>query len=175
MTTTTKARATKKTDAKGGDPIEFVIKELESLLTGGNAHADFDQAVKGVSHALLGKVPEGSAYSIWQLTEHIRIAQWDILEFSKNQDHVSPPWPEGYWPKDPEPPDAHAWKKSVDRIREDRDEFIALLKKAGSGIYSTFSHGDGQSLFREALVIADHTAYHTGEIILLRRILKDWH
>lgn len=157
------------------DHTQFVITELESLLNGGNAHADFDQAVKGVKHEILGKVPKGSAYSIWQLAEHIRIAQWDILEFSKNQDHKSPGWPEGYWPKDPEPPDSQAWKKTLDSIQADRKAFIALLHKAGTEIYKPFSHGEGQSLFREALVIADHNAYHTGEIILLRRILGDWH
>jgi uncharacterized damage-inducible protein DinB len=156
------------------DHIFFVIKELEDLLDGGNAHATFDRAVRGVPADLQGKVPKGSAFSIWQLVEHMRIAQWDILEFSKGADHQSPKWPDDYWPKDPAPPDAHSFKKTLDSIAADRKAFIALLHKAGEKIYTPFPHGDGQSLFREALVIADHNAYHTGEIILIRRILGNW-
>jgi len=156
------------------DHLSFVIKELEDLLEGGNAHATFDKAVKGVSADLQGKIPRGSAYSIWQLVEHMRIVQWDLLEFSKGPDHQSPPWPEGYWPRNPVPPDAHSFKKTLDSIAADRKAFITLLRKAGENIYTPFPHGDGQSLFREALVLADHNSYHTGEIILLRRILGDW-
>src|SRR5258707_11489721 len=152
----------------------FVIDELEILLEGGKAHATFEHAMKGLPTAALGEVPEGSAYSIWQLVEHIRITQWDILEFSKGPGHKSPGWPDEYWPKDPAPPNAHALKKSLEQIVSDRKAFIALLSEAGESIYKPFPYGDGQSLFREALVIADHTSYHTGEIILLRRILGAW-
>ncbi len=152
----------------------FIIEELEMLLEEGNAHATFEKAIKGLPLPLLGKVPDGSAYSIWQLVEHIRITQWDILEFSKGPGHKSPGWPDEYWPKDPAPPNAHALKKSLEQIVSDRKAFIALLSEAGESIYKPFPYGDGQSLFREALVIADHTSYHTGEIILLRRILGAW-
>lgn len=156
------------------DPIHFVISELGELLEKGNAHAPFEKAVKDVPQKLLGVVPEGSAYSIWQLVEHIRITQWDILGFSRDADHVSPKWPDEYWPKDPAPPDAHAWKKTLDQIAADKKAFIALLHKAGAEIYTPFSYGDGQSLFREALVLADHNSYHTAEIVLTRRILGNW-
>jgi len=152
----------------------FVINELEELLNEGNAHASFEKAVKDVPPALQGKVPKGSVYSIWQLVEHIRIAQWDILQFSKGPGHKSPSWPDAYWPKDPVPPDGHAWKRALQQITADRQAFIALLRKAGDEIYATFRYGSGQSLFREALVIADHNSYHTGEIILLRRMLDNW-
>lgn len=156
------------------DPIDFVIAELKELLETGNAHAPFEKAVMDVPPQLLGVLPEGSAYSIWQLTEHIRIAQWDILEFSRNPDHVSPAWPDEYWPKDPAPPNAQSWKKTLDQIAADKKAFIALLHKAGAEIYTPFPYGDGQSLFREALVLADHNSYHTAEIVLTRRVLGAW-
>jgi hypothetical protein len=160
--------------SSAADPIHFVISELEELLEKGNAHAPFEKAVKDVPQKLLGVVPEGSVYSIWQLTDHIRITQWDILEFSRDPDHKSPKWPDEYWPKDPEPQDAHAWKKTLDQIHADRKAFIALLHKSGAEIYTPFPYGDGQSLFREALVLADHNSYHTAEIVLTRRILGNW-
>lgn len=155
-------------------PAAAVIHELEAALNGGNAHASFDDAVKGVNQKLLAEVPDGLPYSIWQLVEHIRITQWDILEFSRNHNHASPAWPEGYWPKEKAPAHAADWQRSLDRIAADKKAFIGLLHQAGEGIYTPFPHGDGQSLFREAVLIIDHTSYHTGEIIVLRRLLLDW-
>ena len=143
-------------------------------MNGGNAHASFEDAVKNIPENQLGVIPEGLPYSIWQLTEHIRIVQWDLLEFSRNPRHKSPKWPEGFWPKDPAPPDKQAWKRSMEQIRADRKAFIDLLHDAGEDIYTPFSYGDGQSLFREALVLADHTSYHSGEILVLRRLLGNW-
>jgi hypothetical protein len=181
-----------KTTTSGKGHTAAVIKDLTAALNGGNAHASFDDAVKGVRHDLLGVVPEGLPYSIWQLVEHIRITQWDILEFSRDPKHVSPDWPTGYWPKEKAPAQAKDWKQAIDRIEADRKAFVALLEKAGEGskagggatagdgatagesMYDPLPHGDGQSLFREAVLIIDHTSYHTGEIIILRRLLKDW-
>ncbi len=151
-----------------------VMRWLAEALNGKNAHASVEEAVENVPEGLMGLVPEGLPYSIWQLVEHIRITQSDILEFSRNQDHVSPPWPEGYWPKEKAPGHATDWKRSVDGIVADRKAFIDLLRKAGEKIDEPFPWGDGQSLFREAVLIIDHTSYHTGEIIVLRRLLKDW-
>jgi hypothetical protein len=151
-----------------------MINELETLLNKGGAHASFDEAVAGLPFDALGQVPGGLPYSIWQLTEHIRIAQWDMLEFSRNPDHKSPPWPEGYWPKEPAPPDTQAWKKTLHQITADRKAFVALLHKEKENIHTPFPHSDGQSLFREALQIADHNAYHTAEIIVIRRLLGNW-
>jgi hypothetical protein len=150
------------------------IQDLEKALTGGNAHASFDDAVRDLPHDLLGNIPNGLPYSIWQLVEHIRITQWDILEFSRNPHHTSPHWPDDYWPQEKAPAKSVDWKKSLDQIAADRKAFIALLHKAGEEIYTPFSHGDGQSLFRQAVLIVDHTSYHTGEIIVLRRLLKSW-
>ena len=156
------------------DHTAYVIRQLEELIRKGNAHATFDDAVEGASSDIIGNVPSGLPYSLWQLVEHIRITQWDILEFSRNPKYQSPAWPEGYWPKSPAPAHAADFKKSVQRVAADREEFIALLHTAGEGIYEPFAHGDGQSLLREALLIGDHTSYHTGEIIVVRRLLNDW-
>ncbi len=154
--------------------MDATIKQLEALRNGGNAHASFEDAVKNISHELAGTVPDGLPYSLWQLIEHSRIVQWDILEFSRDAQHKSPDWPSGYWPKEAAPAHAGDLKKSIDKIEADRKAFIGLLHKAGDQLHTPFPHGDGQTLFREALLIGDHTSYHTGEIILLRRILDDW-
>ena len=107
------------------------IRWLEEALDGKNAHASFEEAVANVPERLLGAVPEGLPYSIWQLVEHIRITQWDILEFSRNPDHVSPEWPKGYWPKEKAPGHAMDWRRSIDGIVADRKAFIALLREGG--------------------------------------------
>ena len=151
-----------------------VIKELETALQKGNAHAGFEAAVNDIPPQLLGAVPDGVPYSLWQLIEHLRITQWDILEFSRNPQHESPRWPEGYWPKEKGPAHEADLKKSIDQILADRKAFIDLLHKAGEHLYTPFKHGDGQSLFREALLIIDHNSYHVGEIVLLRRLLGIW-
>jgi hypothetical protein len=163
-----------KASATNTDDTAGVIRQLEESLNGGNAHVSLDDAIRNVPHDLLGITPERLPYSIWQLTEHIRITQWDILGFSRDPKHISPAWPEGYWPKEKAPAHLTDWQRSLDRIGSDRKAFIALLYKAGEKMYFPFPHGDGQSLFREALLIIDHTSYHTGEIIVLRRLLKDW-
>jgi hypothetical protein len=162
------------TNKQNSEKFSEAIKCLEEALNGKNAHASFEEAVADVPEQLLGVVPEGLPYSIWQLAEHIRITQWDILEFSRNKDHVSPPWPEGYWPKEKAPVRAADWKRSVDRIVADRKAFTDLLGKAEETIYEPLPWGEGQSLFREAVLIIDHTSYHTAEIIVLRRFLKNW-
>lgn len=152
-----------------------VIKELETAITKGNAHASFEDAVKDIPHELLDQVPKGLPYSIWQLVEHIRITQWDILDFCRNPKYKSRNWPDDYWPKEKGPAHTGDFKKSVDQTLADRKEFIALLRKAGDEeLYTPFQHGDGQNLFREALLIIDHTSYHIGELIVIRRLLHNW-
>ena len=153
---------------------QFVIEELEELIRKGNAHVSFEDAVEGLSPETAGIVPDGLPYSCWQLVEHIRITQWDILEFCRNPKYESPAWPEGYWPSTAAPARPGDIALSVERIVADREEFTALLRAAAERIYEPFAHGHGQSLFREALLIADHTSYHTGEIIVARRLLGDW-
>ena len=154
------------------DQHEILINELVKLLEGGGAHATIKDALADLPKELRGVKPHNLPYSIWQLAEHIRIAQWDMLEFSKDGNHQSPKWPDDYWPKEAEPADDTAWDKTINQINADRDKFIALLKNAD--IFEKIPHGDGQNILREALQVADHNSYHTSEIILLRRLLGAW-
>lgn len=152
-------------------------KQLQALLDGGQAHATFDDAVKDFPSHLRGIVPDTLPYSAWQILEHIRIAQRDILDFSDNADGSYKPrkWPEAYWPTDPQPPNDDSWEQSIHHVREDRKAFEKLLKAADDReLIAPFPWGDGQSLLREAFLIADHEAYHTGELIVLRRLLGAW-
>ncbi|MGH9599906.1 MAG: DinB family protein [Terracidiphilus sp.] len=144
------------------------------LLHGGNAHADFDRAVKGFPSALRGKTPKGAEHSPWQLLEHLRIAQWDILEFSRNPKHKSPDWPGGYWPSSPKPPNAKAWDKSTAAFRRDLKELCAMVADESVDLFAKIPQGDGQTVLREALLAADHNAYHIGQLILVRRLLGAW-
>ena len=157
-------------------PDPELIKQLLALLKGGQAHAGFDAAVKDFPVGLRGVAPEGLPYSAWQLVEHLRITQQDILNFS------APPtggyhaiaWPDDYWPKSPEPPSPEAWDHTIAAIRSDQEKFEALLTKPDADLYKAFRWGDGQNLLREALLIADHNAYHLGELVVLRRLLGIW-
>jgi hypothetical protein len=152
-------------------------RQLKALLDGGQAHAGFDKAVKGMPAELHGVVPKGMPHSAWQLLEHLRMAQRDILDFCDNSDGNYKPlkWPDDFWPKDPEPPSASAWQKSVKQIREDREAFDRLMDSVDDpNLIKPFPWGDGQNLLREALLIADHNSYHIGELVLLRRLLGAW-
>lgn len=154
------------------DTTSLLREELIKLLEGGSAHATLDDALAGVPAEARGKQPHGLPYSIWQLAEHIRIAQWDMLEFCKDASHQSPKWPDDYWPKAPEPAGEEAWDETLSRITADRQEFLALIKSGD--LFTQLPHGDGQTLLLEALQMADHNAYHTAEIIVLRRLLNCW-
>ena len=147
---------------------------LIELLTKGNAHATFDDAVKNLSTELQGKRPKGAEHSPWQELEHLRIAQWDILEFSRDAKHKSPDWPSGYWPERPAPPDEKAWDKSVRAFKHDLKAMCDLVSDEKTDLYAKIPHGDGQTILREALLIADHNAYHVGQLVLLRRLLGAW-
>lgn len=151
-----------------------LVKELILLLEKGNAHASFEDAVADIPHELLTVVPDNLPYSIWQLTEHIRITQWDIVEFCISEKQKSPEWPDGYWPAASEKVSKKEWQHCLEEVQKDRDRFITLLKDDKKDLLRPFAHGDGQTLLREALLIADHTAYHVGEILILRRLLKCW-
>jgi len=149
-------------------------QHLLDMLRGGQAHADFEAAVANLSSQLRGKKPKGAPYTAWQLLEHLRLAQWDILEFSRNPKHVSPPWPAGYWPKNEAPPSASSWNNSVRSFRADLQAMAKLVASEKSDLFARIPHGDGQTLLREALLVADHNAYHIGQLILLRRLLGAW-
>ncbi|MGY3088555.1 hypothetical protein ACVWYF_001588 [Hymenobacter sp. UYAg731] len=151
-----------------------IVAELISLLTQGNAHATFEDACAGLTSDLWNRhVPE-VPYTIWQLVEHIRIAQHDIVEFSFSEKHESPEWPAGYWPARDTTADKKQWQATLDHIHADRQRFIGLLHAPGTDLLALIPHGTGQTILREAMLIADHAAYHTGEIILVRRLLKAW-
>jgi len=149
-------------------------QHLVELLTGGHAHATFDAAVNNLPPALRGKRPKGAGHSPWEILEHLRIAQWDILEFSRDPRHVSPEFPDGYWPASAAPPDDKAWDKSVRAFRRDLKAMCALVEDPATDLFARISHGDGQTILREALLAADHNAYHLGEMVLVRRLLKAW-
>ena len=149
-------------------------RHLVDLLKGGNAHVKFDEVVKDFPERLRGKKPEGQPHTAWRLLEHMRIAQWDILEFSRNSQHVSPEWPEGYWPKGDAPPSPAAWEKSVKQFRADRKAMEDLVGDSETDLYARIPWGDGQTILREALLVADHNAYHLGELLMIRRLLGAW-
>jgi hypothetical protein len=152
-------------------------KQLQALLDGGQAHATFDEAVKDFPVKLRGVVPEGLPYSGWQILEHLRMTQRDILQFSSNTDgsYKELKWPDDYWPKAAEPADEAAWEKSITQVREDRVAFEKLLNSADDAdLVEPFAWGAGQSLLREALLIADHDAYHVGELVVVRRMVGAW-
>ena len=149
-------------------------EQVIELLKSGNAHADFESAVKDMPSGLRGKKPDGAAHSPWEVLEHLRIAQWDILEFSRDPQHVSPEWPSGYWPKSKTPPNDKAWAKSVRAFNADLEAMRKLVAADSTDLYAPIPHGDGQTILREALLIADHNAYHIGQLVLVRRLLGAW-
>ena len=144
------------------------------LLRGGHAHIGFEQATADLPAHLRGRMPAGVPHTPWRLLEHMRIAQWDILEFSRNPDHVSPEFPDGYWPEQDAPPDADAWDASVAAFQKNADELQALVADTEQDLFTPFPWGEGQTLLREALLVADHNAYHLGQMIAVRRALGAW-
>lgn len=151
---------------------EILIAELKKLLNGGTAHVGLRDAVANLPYNLLGERPYKLPYSIWQLVEHIRIAQWDMLEFSKDGNHKSPKWPDDYWPKETAPKSEKAWEDCLIQINEDLKAFIELIES--KDLFEQIPNGSGQNILREALQIADHNAYHIAEIIVIRRLLNAW-
>jgi hypothetical protein len=144
------------------------------LLGGGGAHLDFDTAIADLPASKRGVRPSGLPYSAWELLEHMRIAQWDILEFSRNPKHVSPEWSAGYWPITPAPPDSAAWDKSVAAFRADLAAMQELVKDEKTDLFARIPHGEGQTILREALLMADHNAYHLGQLVSVRRLRGAW-
>ena len=149
-------------------------QQLAANLQKAQAHASMEHALKDIPFELLGNTEHGLPYSIWQLAEHIRIAQWDILDFSRNKNYKELKWPDDYWPKEKTPKDVQEWKGCVSAIFKDLNEFIALIEDEKNDLYTPFSWGSGQNLLREALILADHNTYHTGEIVLARKLLGEW-
>lgn len=149
-------------------------RHLVDLLKSRNAHVDFDAAVGGLPPELRGKKHPDLPHTVWQLVEHLRIAQWDILEFSRTSDHISPDWPEGYWPGSEAPPSEQAWDDSLAEFRGHLEDLIALAQDAKTDLFAEIPWGDGQTILRELLLVADHNAYHVGQIVQVRRALGVW-
>lgn len=147
-----------------------VLRVLDSQ----DAHVGFEAAIKGIPPALHGTQAKGLPYSPWQLLEHVRIAQHDILDFCRNAAYVEMKWPDDYWPKSPAPPDTAAWEQSVAAFRRDREAFKQLVGDPKVDLFAKIPHGTGQTYLREALLVADHNAYHLGQLVAVRRLLGIW-
>jgi len=149
-------------------------QHLLDLLNGGHAHAKFDDIVKDLPPKLRGTRPANFPHSPWMLLEHLRLAQWDILDFSRNPKYVARKWPEGYWPKTEAPPTATAWNKSVQQFRRDLKTIQVLVANPKTDLFARIPWGDGQTILREVLLVADHNAYHLGQMLDVRRLLGAW-
>ena len=157
------------------DPHAKQLREhVLYLLDGGGAHTRFNDAVKDMPERSRSVKPDGLPHSAWMLLEHLRIAQRDILEFSRNSKHASPKWPEGYWPKTQAPPSPAAWNKSVQQFRKDLKAMQDLVANAKTDLYARIPWGDGQTILRQALLLADHNAYHIAQLIDVRRLAGAW-
>jgi hypothetical protein len=147
---------------------------LLELLRGGHAHLQLDKAIDGLPADRRGARAQNLPHTPWQLLEHLRLAQWDILEFSRSAGHVSPKWPEGYWPETAAPPDDQAWDRSVEAFHRDLKAMEDLVADPGTDLYAKIPWGDGQTVLREAMLTADHNAYHIGQLVTLRQALGAW-
>ena len=148
--------------------------QLAALLDWKDAHTDFDAAVAGLPPALRGRTPAGLPYSPWQLVEHLRLAQHDILDFCRNPAYEEMQWPEDYWPRESAPPSDAAWEESLAAFRRDREALRALASDHSIDLFAAIPHGSGQTYLRELLLVADHNAYHLGQLIAVRRLLGAW-
>jgi hypothetical protein len=165
-----KAAARASTDVHDKELREYLAK----VLTWGEAHADWKQALAGLDPAHRGVRPAGSPYSAWELLEHARISQEDILDFSTNAKYRAREWPASYWPNSTAPSDDAAWEKSVKEFAKGTQEMVKLLKDPRTDLFAKIPHGTGQTMLRQALLLADHNAYHLGEFVLVRRLLGTW-
>jgi len=147
---------------------------LLELLRGGSAHLGFDEAIEGLSSDLRGTKHPELTHTAWQLLEHLRITQWDILDFSRNADYAAIKWPDDYWPKTAAPPDDAAWDQTVEQFRRDLKAMQDLVSDPQTDLYAKLPWGEGQTILREAMLVADHNAYHIGQIVSLRQALGAW-
>ena len=154
------------------DREDSVRSHVLYLLRGGGAHLSFDDFVDSFPADLCSRQVEGLPYTPWQVLEHMRLAQWDILEFSRDPNHVSPEFPKGYWPSPNDLGTPAFWQKTIDQFRNDLQQMQALVEDQSTDLYAKIPHGDGQTILREALLIADHNAYHLGVLTVMARIVK---
>jgi hypothetical protein len=152
---------------------DIVRQQLLQLLRGGNAHMTFEQAIEGFPPASIAS-PPNVPYSPWALLEHVRIAQWDILEFVRNPDHVSPEWPSGYWPPEGQEADPGKWEATIEAFRGDMQDLEVIVQDPATDLYADLPHAKGYTILREILLVADHNAYHIGEFAILRQVMGSW-
>jgi hypothetical protein len=145
-------------------------KMIVDAMSGHHSHIDFEAVVEDFPSELRGVKPRGAPHSPWQLLEHMRIAQWDILEFSRNPKHKSPKWPDEYWPKSPAPPSEEAWQQSIHGYQEDARQLGELIQNSAH-LLRPIEHGQGQTLLREALLVANHNSYHLGQLMFVKKLL----
>jgi hypothetical protein len=149
-------------------------EHVRKLLAWEEAHVGFDKAVAGIPADARGQRPAGAPHSAWELLEHLRLAQHDILDFCRNPDYTERQWPADYWPKSPAPPSASAWDASVKQFVDDRRALEAMAADRSRDVTARIPHGSGQTYLRELLLAADHTAYHVGQLVLVRQLLGVW-
>jgi hypothetical protein len=149
-------------------------KHLVELLDGGHAHSPFDKIIADFPTQLRGEIPNGLPHSAWMLLEHLRFTQWDILDFSRNPRYVTPKWPDDYWPKSLSPPSTAAWDKNVKSFQVDLHAVKKLVSDPKTDLFAKIPWGDGQTVLREALLVADHNSHHLGQLIEVRRLLGAW-
>jgi hypothetical protein len=165
----TKAEAKKKAAAQPASLDQLLRDHLLYLLEGGGAHISFDDAMRDWPAQLAGVKVAKFPHTAWMLLEHMRLAQWDILEFSRNSKHVSPAWPEGYWPSSEKPPSEKAWIASMAAFKKDLRTMERFVADRRVDLYARIPWGDGQTILREALLVSDHNAYHLGQLVMLRK------
>jgi len=156
------------------DQRKKLINELTDLIKGGNAHVTPEEALAGIPANLRAVIPDNLPYSIWQLLEHIRIAQKDIVDFSISKDYKTLIWPDEYWPEHTDHVSDEQWDDSLKEIQDDQQRFFQLLQNEENDLFSPLPWGSGQNIVREAMLIADHNSYHTAEIVVARRLLGIW-
>ncbi|WP_166824883.1 DinB family protein [Thalassoroseus pseudoceratinae] len=156
------------------DQIEQLREQLVWLIEKGHAHISFEDAIADLPTEFRSQVPPNVGHSPWQLLEHLRICQWDILEFSRDAGHVSPKFPHGYWPTSIGPPEPEAWEKSITAFLADRQVMVDLIRDPSTDLFKPIPHGDGQTILREAMLVADHNAYHIGQLVIVRKVLGCW-
>jgi hypothetical protein len=153
---------------------EVVRRQLLELLRGGSAHMKFEEAIEDFPVEAINARAPNVSYSPWALLEHMRIAQWDILEFVRDPDHASPPWPAGYWPAEGKESDAAQWQETIEAFRADMRELEAIVREPSTDLYAELAHAEGYTALREILLVADHNAYHIGEFAVLREVMGTW-
>jgi hypothetical protein len=157
------------------DPTDSSYRDhLARVLAWDEAHASYETAVADLPADLRGRIPEGLPYSPWQLVEHLRLTQHDLLDFCRNPNYHELAWPDDYWPKAKTPPSEAAWDESLRRFRDDRSALQALVRDRTIDLSARIPHGTGQTYLREVLLAIDHAAYHVGELIVVRRLLGAW-